>query len=75
MENKTFFNPGNIVQVKHDDNSPKMYVVERVDRVVKSKDGDQSSIFVGVKCRWFDLNLVLQEAVFSTKDLIHYGHN
>ena len=46
-------------------------VIEKVTRNVVLKDGDKESMFIGIKCRWFDANNVLREAVFSTKDLVH----
>jgi uncharacterized protein YodC (DUF2158 family) len=44
-------------------------LVYRVERsIIRNKDG--RDILKGVKCRWFTESGVLQEAVFSTKDLI-----
>lgn len=69
---KTFFKPGDIVKLKHVQlNSPVMYVVEKVTKIFKHNN-ELSNVFKGIKCRWFDANMVLQEAVFSTKDLIHF---
>lgn len=71
-DEKVFFNPGDLCQVKHDlTMKPIMYVVEKLTRSIQNKDGEKSSLFIGIKCRWFDDNMVLREAVFSTKDLIH----
>lgn len=69
---KIFFNAGQIVRLKHDnlDNVPNMMVTEKVSRSM-IKNGEKETIFIGIKCRWFDKNGVLQEAIFSTKDLIH----
>lgn len=69
---KIFFNAGQIVRLKHDnlDNVPNMMVTEKVSRSM-IKNGEKETIFMGIKCRWFDKNGVLQEAIFSTKDLIH----
>lgn len=69
---KIFFNAGQIVKLKHDglDNVPNMMVVEKVSRSM-IKDGIKDTIFMGIKCRWFNKNGDLQEAIFSTKDLIH----
>ena len=69
---KIFFNAGQIVRLKHDnlDNIPNMMVTEKVSRSM-IKNGEKETIFMGIKCRWFDKNGVLQEAIFSTKDLIH----
>lgn len=67
---RIFFNPGDLCQVKHNiDNVPVMWVVEKMTRSMASKDGDRENMFLGIKCRWFDVNGVLREAVFSTKDL------
>lgn len=69
---KIFFNAGQIVRLKHDnlENVPNMMVTEKVSRSM-IKNGEKETIFMGIKCRWFDKNGVLQEAIFSTKDLIH----
>lgn len=69
---KTFYNPGDIVTIKHDlENKPTMYVLEKVTRTISDKSGSKESMFIGIKCRWFDKNQVLREAIFSTKDLTH----
>jgi len=77
MDNdKIYYSPGDIVTVRHDlENKPKkMYVVEKVSKILKNKEtGDMGTAFLGIKCRWFDTTGRLQEAVFSTKDLIHNG--
>lgn len=73
-DDKIFFNPGDIVKVKHDklNNVPEMYVVEKVTRTILNKsDNSKENVFIGIKCRWFDKNSCLREAIFSTKDLIH----
>lgn len=69
ISDKIFFSPGQIVTLKQDImNKPKMLVI-RVERsIMRNKDG--RDILKGVKCRWFTDNGFLQEAVFSTKDLI-----
>jgi hypothetical protein len=36
-----------------------------------NKEGDKETTFVGIKTRWFSEDGKLQEAIFSTKDLIH----
>lgn len=74
-DDKVFYNPGDLVIVRHDslDNKPVMYVVEKITRSIMTKDGDKDNVFVGIKCRWFDNNTVLREAIFSTKDLTHYN--
>lgn len=66
-----YFNPGMVVRVKHDiENRPKMFVVEKVTRSIINKEtNEKESVFLGIKCRWFDKNYDLQEAIYSTKDL------
>lgn len=67
-----YFNAGDIVMVKHAiDNRPKMLVVDKVSRSMVNKEGDKETTFLGIKCRWFAEDGKLQEAVFSTKDLMH----
>ena len=36
----------------------------------KEKIQNKKSILVGIRCRWFTSDGTLQEALFSTKDLI-----
>lgn len=69
---KTYYNPGDLCVLKHAAlSSPVMLVIEKINKVYK-KDNETVSDFIGIKCRWFDKNNCLQEAVFSTKDLKHY---
>lgn len=74
MLEKIFFNPGEIVILKHDlPNKPFMYVVEKVTKIYNKNQESPYVQFVGIRCRWFDSNHVLREAVFSSKDLEHVG--
>lgn len=67
MEDKIYFQPGEVVTLKQDiGNVPKMLVVKKVTTVFKNKDID---VLIGIKCRWFTADGVLQEAIFNTKDL------
>lgn len=71
---KVYFVPGDIVIVRHKEleNRPAMYVVEKVSKTFINKESsERESIFTGLRCRWFSKDGELQEAVFSTKDLIH----
>lgn len=72
-DSKVYFNPGDIVTVKHSiPNKPVMFVVEKVTRSMFNKDtNEKDNVFLGIKCRWFDTTGCLQEALFSTKDLLH----
>ena len=74
MEEKIFLNPGEIVTLKQDiPNKPVMLVVKKETSVFKHDSkrlNDKKSILIGIRCRWFTTTGELQEATFSTKDLI-----
>lgn len=72
-DEKIFFQPGDLVILRHNEvkNKPVMYIVEKVSKQYKSGD-EISNVFTGMRCRWFDDNKVLREAIFSTKDLDFY---
>lgn len=74
LEARTYFNPGDLVVVRHElPNKPVMWVVEKSTRSLFNKDtNEKENVFLGIKCRWFDVNQVLHEELFSTKDIIHY---
>lgn len=67
LEEKVYFTPGELVQIKHDlPNKPVMLVVDKVSMTFKDKS---EKTLLGMKCRWFTKDGLLQEAVFNTKDL------
>ncbi len=67
-EEKTFFSPGDVCMIKQDiPNKPTM-MVQRIERSIIRNNGHD--VLRGVRCRWFTKDGYLQEAVFSTKDLI-----
>lgn len=69
---KIYFVAGDLVEVRHEiDNKPKMFVTDKIIKSIKDKDGNVESVFLGLKCKWYDKNQVLHEAIFSTKDLKH----
>ena len=74
MEEKIFLNPGEIVTLKQDiPNKPTMIVVKKETSVFKHQSkrlNDKKPILIGIRCRWFTTTGELQEATFSTKDLI-----
>ena len=71
-QEKIFFVAGDIVEVRHNiENKPKMFVTDKITKSIKDKDGNIENIFLGLKCKWYDKNQVLHEAIFSTKDLKH----
>lgn len=72
-DNNIYFNPGDLVQLRQDlPNKPVMIVVRKETSIFKhdSKRPDRKSVLIGIKCRWFTTEGALQEAIFSTKDLI-----
>ena len=74
MEDKQFLNPGELVTLKQDiPNKPTMIVVKKETSVFKHDSkrlNDKKPILIGIRCRWFTTTGELQEATFSTKDLI-----
>ena len=66
-----YYAPGDVVRVRHDiDYVPDMWVVEKVSRNIKNKETNEiETMFLGIKCRWFNAQGDLQEAVFNTKDI------
>lgn len=74
MDNVVYFVPGQIVTLKQDiPNKPIMLVVKKETSLFKhdiKRMEDKKSALVGIRCRWFTTNMELQEAIFSTKDLI-----
>lgn len=68
-ENKTFFNAGQLVQLKQDlPNKPVMIVVKKETSIFKHGNG-KKPILIGIRCRWFTTTGQLQEAIFNTKDI------
>lgn len=71
-DNKIYFNPGDKVKVRHFEDAPVMYVIEKVTKNITHRStADNELVFIGIKTRWFDKENRLQEAIFSTKDLEH----
>ena len=69
-----YYKPGDTVVLKHKElHSPVMLIKDKVSRQFKMGNGEVGNIFCGMKCIWFDKNDVLQEAIFSTKDLQLYN--
>ena len=68
-EDKIYFVPGDVVQIKQDiPNKPKMVVIRIERSIMKNNEG--KDYLRGVRCRWFSTDQKLQEGVFSTKYLI-----
>lgn len=66
---KIFFTPGDLVTIKHDlPMKPIMLVKGKETKTIRGAEKDH---FIGIKCIWFTTDLVFQEEIFSTKDLIH----
>ena len=68
-EEKIYFSPGNIVTLKQNIPNKPLMIVHRIERsIMRNKEG--KDLLKGCKVRWFTENGFLQEAIFSTKDLI-----
>lgn len=72
MEEKIFFLPGDTVTLKQDlPNKPIMLVVQKELYSLRPKSkAEEKSPLKGIKCRWFTVDGLMQEAIFNTKDLI-----
>lgn len=72
MEEKIYFNPGDIATLRQDiPYKPHMLVVKKETMHIKPADREnKDEYFIGIRCRWFTMHGELQEAVFNTKDLI-----
>lgn len=69
MEDRIFFNPGDLVTVNKDlPNKPIMMVVRKETSMFKNQT-NKDNILKGIKCRWFTASGEMQEAVFNTKDI------
>lgn len=69
MEDKVYFVPGELVTVRQElPNKPIMLVIGK--ETMAFRMSDKSEQFKGMRCRWFTKDGFLQEAVFSTKDLV-----
>lgn len=69
-EEKIFFTPGDLVILKQDLPNKPIMIVSRIERSIIRKE--DNNILKGVKVRWFTKDGFLQEAIFSTKDLVLY---
>lgn len=68
-ESKIFYKPGDVVTLKQNiPNKPKMVVLRIERNIIKNDNNNQ--LLKGVKCRWFTNDGSIQEAIFSTKDLL-----
>ena len=69
MDEKIYFVPGQRVTLRQDiPNKPIMLVYRVESSIIRNED--KNPLLKGVNVRWFTENSFLQEAVFSTKDLI-----
>lgn len=69
MDEKIYFVPGQKVTLRQNIPNKPIMLVHRVERSI-IRNEDKNALLKGVKVRWFTENGFLQEAVFSTKDLI-----
>lgn len=69
QEDKVFFSPGQMVKLKQELPNAPIMMVYRIERsIMRNTNG--RDFLKGCRCRWFTQDGRLQEAVFSTKDLI-----
>ena len=69
MDEKIYFVPGQKVTLRQDIPNKPIMLVYRVERSI-IRNEEKNALLKGVKVRWFTDNGFLQEAVFSTKDLV-----
>lgn len=70
-DDRTYFNPGDVVEIKQNlDYKPKM-VVKSVDKVENPGTDKKPLRLLGVTCFWFSTDGKLQTERFNTKDLSH----
>lgn len=71
MEEKVYFNPGDVVTLKQDiPYKPCMLVVGKDTMRIKRPNSPMDEYFNGIRCRWFTMHGAIQEDVFNTKDLV-----
>ena len=72
IEQKVFFLLGDLVPLRQIlPNKPIMLVVKKETLTFKNNE-IREDYFKGMRCRWFTTDGQMQEAIFSTKDLIKY---
>lgn len=79
MNENIYLNPGEIVTLKQPiPNKPYMIVVRKETSLFKHdvrRLQQSKPILIGIRCRWFTTTGELQEAIFSTKDLIRVDND
>lgn len=71
VEEKTYFNAGDVVQLKQDiPNKPIMVVVKKETSLFKHDRTDERPVLKGIRCRWFTTTGAIQEAIYNTKDIV-----
>lgn len=69
-EEKIFFTPGMVVQLKQDiPNKPLMVVVRKETSMFKHSLENKDNSLKGIRCMWFTENGDIREYTFNTKDL------
>lgn len=72
---KVFFYPGDIVQLRQCiDNKPSKMIVSKTQSMTIKTDNTSKKQLLGIVCRWFTTDGALQEAMFSSKDLIKLNY-
>jgi hypothetical protein len=71
MEDKVYYLPGDLCEIKHNlPNKPVMVVKKKLTKMIRPGPVDVRKDFLqGIVCYWFTATGEYQENVFSTKDL------
>lgn len=75
MEEKVFFNAGELVTLKQDLPDKPVMVVKEINKAVLREPtgmGGKRGVLFGITCFWFTKDLSYETGQFNTKDLVHY---
>lgn len=73
MEEKVYFNPGDVVLLKQEIPNKPLMVVKEVNKAVvrEPEHGGRRGVLFGITCFWFTKDGLYQTEKFNTKDLKH----
>jgi hypothetical protein len=73
MDDKTYFSPGDTVELKQNINNKPVMVVKSVDKAnaAHTDTGYRAPVLLGITCFWFTTTGEYQLQRFNTKDLQH----
>ncbi len=74
MDDRVYFNPGEVVTLKQDVPDKPIMIVKSIDKAeIAGKDG--RPVFLGVTCIWFTTARLFQCQRFNSKDLVSCESN